>query len=154
PLQLWYFGTGLGHQCVMVFFVLSGFFISSSVLRDLRDSNWSWSGYLKNRCSRLYIVLVPALLLTLFWDQLGMDWFNTPPIYYGRGNQNVIQNVMERTSLGILAGNFFFLQTIFVPCLGSNGPLWSLSNEFWYYMLFPCLVLLLTPRYARWKKAA
>jgi peptidoglycan/LPS O-acetylase OafA/YrhL len=28
------------------------------------------------------------------------------------------------------------LQTIVVSSLGSNGPLWSLANEWWYYVLF------------------
>jgi len=27
------------------------------------------------------------------------------------------------------------------PSFGSNGSLWSLANEFWYYLLFPALVL-------------
>ena len=30
-----------------------------------------------------------------------------------------------------------------VPTFGSNGALWSLSYEFWYYLAFPVLVLLL-----------
>lgn len=34
-----------------------------------------------------------------------------------------------------------FLQTRFTPVFGSNGPLWSLFNEFWYYVLFPALGL-------------
>ena len=34
-------------------------------------------------------------------------------------------------------GNVLFLQTILVPHFGSNGPLWSLANEFWYYVIFP-----------------
>lgn len=34
---------------------------------------------------------------------------------------------------------------ILVPCFGTNGPLWSLANEFWYYLLFPILLLLLLP---------
>jgi len=29
------------------------------------------------------------------------------------------------------------MQTIIAPVFGSNGPLWSLANEFWYYLLFP-----------------
>src|SRR4051794_24434433 len=37
-----YFLTGLGHESVMVFFVLSGYFISASILRDLRKGSWSW----------------------------------------------------------------------------------------------------------------
>ena len=35
------------------------------------------------------------------------------------------------------AGNALFLQTILVPVLGTNGPLWSLAYEFWYYAVFP-----------------
>jgi len=31
----------------------------------------------------------------------------------------------------------FFLQEILVPSFGSNGSLWSLSYEFWYYVMFP-----------------
>jgi peptidoglycan/LPS O-acetylase OafA/YrhL len=36
-------------------------------------------------------------------------------------------------------GNLFFLQTVASPVFGSNAPLWSLANEFWYYVLFPLL---------------
>jgi peptidoglycan/LPS O-acetylase OafA/YrhL len=38
-------------------------------------------------------------------------------------------------------GNLFFLQGILVDQYGLNNPLWSLSYEFWYYILFPCLIL-------------
>jgi peptidoglycan/LPS O-acetylase OafA/YrhL len=41
-----------------------------------------------------------------------------------------------------LLGNLVFLQTIRVPTFGSDFPLWSLANEFWYYVLFPCVALL------------
>jgi peptidoglycan/LPS O-acetylase OafA/YrhL len=27
-----------------------------------------------------------------------------------------------------------------VPVFGSDVPLWSLANEFWYYLIYPCLV--------------
>jgi peptidoglycan/LPS O-acetylase OafA/YrhL len=36
-------------------------------------------------------------------------------------------------------GNMAFLQTIATPVYGTNGPLWSLANEFWYYVLFPLI---------------
>lgn len=32
--QVFYFATGLGHQAVMVFFVLSGFFVGGSILKS------------------------------------------------------------------------------------------------------------------------
>jgi peptidoglycan/LPS O-acetylase OafA/YrhL len=43
----------------------------------------------------------------------------------------------SQLTVGTFLGNLFFLQTILCPTFGSNGPLWSLANEFWYYVLFP-----------------
>jgi peptidoglycan/LPS O-acetylase OafA/YrhL len=37
-------------------------------------------------------------------------------------------------------------QTILGPVLGSNGPLWSLANEAWYYLAGPLLFVLLFGR--------
>lgn len=51
-----------GHEAVMVFFVLSGFFIGTSVLESFRERRWSWRAYLINRLTRLQLVLVPASL--------------------------------------------------------------------------------------------
>jgi peptidoglycan/LPS O-acetylase OafA/YrhL len=42
----------------------------------------------------------------------------------------------------VFLGNVFFLQEITVSTLGSNGPLWSLTNEAWYYLAFPFLIAL------------
>ena len=41
-----YFITGLGHQAVMVFFVLSGFFVGGSVLKSKNNFNFKnfWGG--------------------------------------------------------------------------------------------------------------
>jgi peptidoglycan/LPS O-acetylase OafA/YrhL len=41
--------------------------------------------------------------------------------------------------------NAFFLQTIAGPTFGSNGPLWSLAYEWWYYVLFPLVLAALWP---------
>jgi hypothetical protein len=59
--------AGLGSQSVIVFFVLSGFFVGESVIK--RWNIFSYSDYLLAWFIRLWIVLVPALLLTLFLDQ-------------------------------------------------------------------------------------
>jgi peptidoglycan/LPS O-acetylase OafA/YrhL len=69
--------TVLGHQSVMIFFVLSGFFISASVIRRIQQKQWSWVNYLVDRLTRLYVVLIPALLLSSFWDFLGIKIFGT-----------------------------------------------------------------------------
>jgi peptidoglycan/LPS O-acetylase OafA/YrhL len=44
-------------------------------------------------------------------------------------------------SLTTLFLNVAFLQTIIAPTFGTNGPLWSLANEFWYYVIFPLALL-------------
>ncbi|HJT32246.1 MAG TPA: acyltransferase [Pirellulales bacterium] len=132
-----------GHSAVIVFFVLSGFFISGSIIRDVAERRWSWRKYLVNRASRLYVVLVPGLLLTLAWDQAGMAFLGQSPPPAAPAAEEIVSanQIREHTTVGALAGNLLFLQTIATPTFGSNGSLWSLANEWWYYILFPCLWL-------------
>ncbi len=127
----------------MVFFVLSGFLISSAVIRDHQNQRWTWAKYSTDRLTRLYVVLIPGLLLTLVWDLSGLHLFGTNPIYTGNGADwiNDYFDVNSRLSSTALLGNASFLQTILVQPLGSNDPLWSLAFEFWYYVLFPCLYI-------------
>lgn len=120
----------LGGPSVIIFFVLSGLFISRSVLKAVYNNKWSWESYLINRLSRLFVVLIPALILTFILDSIAVEFF------YYQGYETSFENFIE------FIGNLFFLQNIFVGVYGSNAPLWSLNYEFWYYMLFPLLFLL------------
>jgi peptidoglycan/LPS O-acetylase OafA/YrhL len=137
-----YFLTGLGHQAVMVFFVLSGFFIGGSVMATWRSGRWSWRIYALQRMSRLWVVLVPALLLTVMWDLSGHGLTGGHG-YDGSYRDLIHSGPSEQQPLDLspraLLGNLFFLQTILVPAYGTNGPLWSLANEFWYYVIFPLI---------------
>ena len=140
-VKLFVLSAGFGTQMVMVFFVLSGYCIAASILYE--KNTWTWSKYLINRFVRLYVVLAPALLLTLFWDYLGIFISQNGAIYQGLGPQNVVSNdVLKNINFSVFLGNFFFLQDIFTPCFGSNTPLWSLSYECWYYIAFPLLLLI------------
>src|SRR5947208_15340259 len=78
-----YFAGGLGRQAVVMFFVLSGFFIGWSVIGSIRSGRWSWRGYIVRRLTRLGIVLLPALLLTAFWDVAGIALFGVHSAYLG-----------------------------------------------------------------------
>lgn len=142
-LRVLYFLSAFGHQAVIVFFVLSGYFIGASVIRSAAQSRFDWSDYLVARGTRLYLVLVPGLLLTLALDAASGYYVSDDVAVSGDTGAAIIsyEKAAQRSTAGIFAGNLFFLQEISVPPFGSNTALWSLSYEFWYYILFPCLVL-------------
>jgi peptidoglycan/LPS O-acetylase OafA/YrhL len=146
-----YLAAGLGHQWVIVFFVMSGYLVGGSVVRSVSADRWSWRSYLLARCTRLYVVLLPALLLGGMVDWAGMHTRGTAAVYNGQSGMHALtEDVHSTLTSGTFVENGIFLQTISlpgmhgktIPTLGSNGPLWSLCNEFWYYMGFPLLVLL------------
>jgi peptidoglycan/LPS O-acetylase OafA/YrhL len=134
---------GFGHEAVIVFFVLSGFFIATSVLGVTNPRPFSWACYLLNRFTRLYVVYLPALALTAIWDLSGMYLFGAEhTVYAGEvpGGHMDVSDVGRTIGLPTLLGNLAFLQDFLVRPYGSNGPLWSLSYEFWFYITFPLLV--------------
>jgi peptidoglycan/LPS O-acetylase OafA/YrhL len=132
-----YFLTGFGHQAVMVFFVLSGFLISSSIFRSLASGVWTWSGYAVSRATRLYVVLIPGLLFGALWDLSGRALFASTGLYTSPLTSFGGAVVENDLTFKNFAGTLLFLQTILCRPFGSNGPLWSIANEFWYYVLFP-----------------
>ena len=140
-LSALYAVTGYGHQAVMVFFVLSGYFVGTSVTESVGKQQWSWSIYLVNRLTRLQLVLFPALVLGAIWDRIGMRIPQAAPLYYDALYKFSVASVALRSTVPVFLENFFFLQSITSPVFGSNGPLWSLSYEFWYYIVFPSLLL-------------
>jgi peptidoglycan/LPS O-acetylase OafA/YrhL len=153
-VKLLYLVTGFSHYAVMIFFVLSGFLVGGTVLRGRMDGTWSWSLYTTNRLTRLWIVLIPALLIGAIWDHCGIHIFGTAGIYGGVARANVgIFAVPPRLSASVMIGNALFLQNILTPTFGSNGPLWSLSYEFWYYVLFPLMVLAFPLGKINWSSA-
>jgi peptidoglycan/LPS O-acetylase OafA/YrhL len=150
-VSIWYLLCSAGHQAVVVFFVLSGYLISGSVFRAFKQENWSWAQYLTHRLVRLWIALLPALILGACWDRLGIFSNEAPAMYSGANFNHVAAHVGNALSAKDFVGNIAFLQTIVVPAFGSNGSLWSLANEFWYYILFPLAACVLGRVY---KKAA
>lgn len=129
-----YLVTGFGHQAVMVFFVLSGFFVGGAVLRS--GSQFRWLKYGIDRLSRLWTVLIPALLLTALLD-LALPAPVLAGAFSSTWNSGPGPTAPYSATPATFLGNLFFLQTVFTPVYGTNNPLWSLANEFWYYLLFP-----------------
>jgi peptidoglycan/LPS O-acetylase OafA/YrhL len=135
--KVFYAVTGIGHQAVVVFFVLSGFFVGGSVLK--KSTSFRWTDYVIARLSRLWIVLIPALIATFAIDQIIL--LMAPNVltgsYYSIWSSGPSLDKIYSNTLLTFLGNIFFLQNILTPVFGTNNPLWSLANEFWYYVIFP-----------------
>lgn len=150
-IKLFYAFTSLGHEAVVIFFVMSGYLVGGSVIKNHRK--FIWSSYFISRLARLWSVLIPALVLTAVIDNLISQYY--PGVINGGfnkvwGSGPVIGEYSN--SYLTLIGNIFFQMTIFVPIFGTNSPLWSLSNEFLYYCLFPlslCLLKIIPSRCSR-----
>jgi peptidoglycan/LPS O-acetylase OafA/YrhL len=123
---LWQF-KAYGQTAVMIFFVMSGYvigFVTHKKEKSIRD-------YSVARLSRLWSIIIPALLLTAVCDYIGLQV--NPALYtdsawsYPEGSQ-VVNYVLS----------FFLVQNLWDMNLnpGINGPFWSLTYEWIYYILF------------------
>lgn len=115
----------LGSDAVVFFFILSGLVIAYTT--DVKDK--TLKQYSFNRFTRLYSVIVPALLLTVICDEIGRSI--NPENY--EGFWYVVAPVWEQMTRGLTLSTEWAHQGFRV---GSNGPYWSLSYEAAYYILF------------------
>lgn len=116
-----------GQEAVIVFFLLSGFLIYASernrVLADL-------SGYYLRRLRRIYPPLLVAMSLTgavVAWNGAFAREFNY---------RQLLLNLVSLQDVSALKPG-----VIVDPFLG-NSPLWSLSYEVFFYLLFPLIILM------------
>ncbi|MGR3614517.1 MAG: acyltransferase family protein [Paracoccaceae bacterium] len=124
----------VGSDAVIVFFVMSGCVIAYAADRDGNPGRFAF-----NRLTRLLTVMVPALLLTFAFDAIGnqIDQSAYPEGFY------------HSLPLGefLLRGLSFSNEwDIWGRVrLGTNGPLWSLSYEAAYYVLFGVAIFMQGP---------
>lgn len=113
-----------GHEAVIVFFILSGYVIS--FVADTKENNLK--DYFISRFSRLYSVVIPVLILIPFFDLIG-QYINSD--IYDSKTADSYYFIRLLANLGF-SQEFWFSSVRYL----SDGPLWSLGYEFWYYMLF------------------
>lgn len=136
--QGWIQGIG-----VYLFFLISGFLISYSVFQKHADRRYDFRAYFIDRFCRIYSAFLPALVFVLLLDGFVYD----TPLYEWRrdynlqtwlGNLSMLQDfpvfqVLRRVGV---ADNSWF-----VAPFGSARPFWTISIEWWIYMLFGGVVL-------------
>jgi peptidoglycan/LPS O-acetylase OafA/YrhL len=131
--------TNLGPGAVVVFFVLSGYWVGGSVFAADRRGTFRWSTYGIARLTRLWVVLLPALALTAVVDRIGQSLFSDRSIYAGDPAYHgvVPQDLAAHTTAPAAVGTAFFVNTNLVPTFGTDGSLWSLAYEASYYAILP-----------------
>ena len=136
--------VGRGADAVIVFFVLSGLLVGASIVRQTNKNTFQFVDYFIKRTVRLQTVILPGLIISG-----ALIWFC---FQFGAGASVIEQNVpwypadwpiQESMSFSTLACNAIFLQTIFCSQYAHNSSLWSLANEFHYYIAFPLLLVAL-----------
>ncbi len=141
-----YFATGFGHEAVVIFFVTSGYLVGGKAFDQFKQNKFDWQRYLVDRVSRLYAVLFAALVVGGILDWTGSVYFDGFGFYTNKTPETVAVisgNFSDRISWAHFGTSLFMLQEIWLPSFGSNGPLWSLAHEWWYYLLFPMLLVCL-----------
>lgn len=134
-----YFITGFGHEAVVMFFIISGYLVGALTFECWKSSGPNMLSFFTARISRIYTVLVPALLIGAALDWIGTNWVNSSELYTDSARYNTSSlstKIDDALNMSTFFGNLFNLQGILTGPFGSNGPLWSLSYEWWYYCIF------------------
>lgn len=121
-----------GFIGVDIFFVISGFLISSIILKGLQRDSFSFPGFYANRIKRIF----PALLLVLSVSCV-FGWFFLLPGEYAQlgkhivGGAGYVENFVLRREAG-----YFDTRSFLKPLM----HLWSLGIEEQFYLTYPSLL--------------
>lgn len=126
-----------GFVGVDVFFVISGFLITSIIKEEIENKKFSFGNFYKKRIIRL----APAYFLVLASTTVGM-FFLAPPNDF----QNYIESALYSS---LFAANFYMWDNI-GGYFSSNAELtpllhlWSLGIEEQFYIVWPIVLIILT----------
>lgn len=137
PVLLFHLGLGCpgGYVGVDVFFVISGFLITSIILREIRAGTFTLSGFWVRRIRRILPALVVVVLATL----IGAGFVLYPEDYRLFGKEVISQ-------AALVANFYYWQQDGYFDAPAEKLALlhtWSLAVEEQFYLLFPFLLGLL-----------
>jgi len=122
-----------GFIGVDIFFVISGYLITSIILKELDAGTFSLSNFYERRARRILPALFTVIAITLPAAWVIMN----PQLFAGFSK--------SMTATGLFASNFHFKETInyFLP-IAELSPLlhtWSLAIEEQFYVIFPLILM-------------
>jgi peptidoglycan/LPS O-acetylase OafA/YrhL len=123
-----------GFVGVDVFFVISGFLISSLIVNRLNEGNFSFLEFYGRRIRRIFPALAIVLLATL-----GLGWFVLLPADFASlGKHTQAAAASAANILNYVEAGYWDAPAASKPLL----HIWSLGVEEQFYFVFPALLLL------------
>jgi len=135
---------GGGFVGVDVFFVISGYLITSLITQEIREGRFSLIGFYERRARRILPALFTVMLVSLAVAPLALS----PRRLAEFGESVIATTLFSSNILFWMQAGYFDAPAEFKPLLHT----WSLAVEEQFYIIFP-LALLLSARFAgaRWR---
>jgi peptidoglycan/LPS O-acetylase OafA/YrhL len=123
-----------GFVGVDIFFVISGFLISSIILKGLNSSTFSFSKFYARRVKRIFPALIVVMATCLVFG-----WFVLLPDEYAQLGKSVLGGAGFAANLVLIRDSGYY----FSETSGATSPLlhlWSLGVEEQFYFVWPLLI--------------
>ena len=118
----------LQNVAVVIFFLLSGFLISYTVMRKLPDPQYGMRQFLIDRFSRIYSAYLPILFLIIIIDLYHIYYNSSSYVHLGAFDiKTFFVNLFMFQDFPL-----FNIGTSF----GSARPFWTIAIEWWIYLSF------------------
>lgn len=124
-----------GYLGVDVFFVISGYLITSIIWKEIQDNEFSIAAFYERRVRRI----MPALSLMLLASTIAATMVMLPADLVGFGKSLL-------ATLAFVANIYFWRDTDYFSRAAEEKPLlhlWSLGVEEQFYILFPLVLIIL-----------
>ena len=122
-----------GFIGVDVFFVISGYLITSIIFFSINNNDFSLKEFYARRIRRLFPALITVLLAVLIFG-----WLVLFPEEYEHLGRHVTRSVIFLLNFRLINEiNYFDVESHYKPLLN----LWTLSIEEQYYLFWPLIIL-------------